>query len=282
VPLFFWVLDLWPESLAASGMMTSRHAARIAEAAARFAYRVSDVVLAPSKGYFSSIEKVAAKPVDIRYFPQWAGEPNAPAEPPDVGTLPAGFRAMFTGNIGDSQDFDTILAAAELTAAQADIHWIIVGDGRRLPWVRQEISRRNLGKTVHTPGRFPSQAMPPLMREADILFATLRDDPTFAVTIPAKIQSYLAAGKPLVTAINGEVTDLVREAQAGIAVAAGNPAALAAAVRAMYAMTAEERARLGGNALSFFNRSFARDRLIDQLVAWFQEEVAKRNRAMQG
>ena len=100
---------------------------------------------------------------------------------------------MFAGNIGAAQDFETIISAAERLKSLPDIHWLIIGDGRVLPWVTTEITRRGLQHTVHLLGRHPVEAMPGFFARADAMLVTLKRDPIFAMTIPTKLQSYLSS-----------------------------------------------------------------------------------------
>ena len=111
--------------------------------------------------------------------------------------LPSGFRILFAGNIGVSQSFDTILDAAELTRHEPTIQWIVLGDGRERSRIEQEIHRRHLGATVHLPGPRPIETMPLYYAAADALLVSLKREPIFALTIPSKVQSYLACGKPI-------------------------------------------------------------------------------------
>ncbi len=271
-PLFFWALDLWPESLSASGMIKSEFANSVARLMARIVYAHSDVILAPSRSYFDSIRNTAQQDRDIRYFPQWAGEASAEQQKTGVAAslMPRGFKVMFTGNIGASQDFETILAAAELLKDCGDISWVIVGDGHRLAWLRAEVERRGLSQTFHCLGRFSSASMPEFFVEADVLLATLKDEPVFALTVPAKIQSYLAAGRPIITAINGEVVRIMSEAKAGVAVPAGDAIALSVAVRQLADTPLSEREAMGERGRAYFHDSYDRDKLFDQLVGWFK------------
>ena len=274
--LVFWVLDLWPLSLTASGLMTSKWLNRLVTYMTRFFYRRCDLVLVPSRGYFKDIRSVAASskpPID--YLPQWAGEAGSgDGELASLPSLPDGFNVMFAGNIGAAQDFETVLAAAERLRNRPDIHWIIVGDGHMLDWLRSQIEERGLGTLVHCLGRYPSNHMSAFFAKADALLATLRSHPIFAVTVPAKIQSYLEAGKPLITAIDGEVFRLVTQHRVGIAVPASDDFALADAVAHLADLSQTERLVLGRNARSLYEQEYRRDVALDRLE-YFLCEVVK-------
>lgn len=278
-PMFLWVLDLWPESLSASGMMNSPLANKVASSLARRVYAGSDVILATSQGFESSICRVAGEQREVRWFPQWEDlrKDTAPIDDTALPVLPKGFKVVFTGNVGASQDFETVVGAASLLKDRKDIQFVIVGDGHKLDWVRDQAARRGLSETFHCLGRFPSTTMPAFYRQADALLISLRDEPAFAVTVPAKLQSYLAAGKPIVSCVSGEVKKIVSDSGAGIGVDAGSPEALASAIAELAAKTPAERAEMGRCGRAYMEENYNMDTLFDQLIAWFREE--KRARA---
>ncbi|MDP2732317.1 MAG: glycosyltransferase, partial [Hoeflea sp.] len=151
------------------------------------------------------------------------------------------------------------------------------GDGHKLDWVRQETARRGLGETFHCLGRFPSTLMSAFYRQADALLISLRDEPAFAVTVPAKLQSYLAAGKPIISSVSGDVKRIVTESGAGIGVDAGAPGVLASAIKQLADTSLDARVEMGRRGRAYMEKYYNMDTLFDQLVEWFRQE--KRNRA---
>jgi glycosyltransferase involved in cell wall biosynthesis len=274
-PVLFWAQDLWPETLSATGAVRAPWVLSIVDRLVRFIYRHCDLVLVQSRAFAPHVQAQGVPAEKIRYYPNSAEalyraaavEPQAP----ERGLLPPGFRVMFAGNIGAAQDFETILAAAERLRAERGIHWVIVGDGRRLPWVEAEIGRRDLGATVHLLGRHPVESMPRFFALADALLVTLRNEPIFSLTIPTKIQSYLACGRPIVAALDGEGARVVRESGAGLAVRAGTAGALADAVLRLHRMPAAEREAMGRRGRDYFEAHFERSMLLSRLEQWMLE-----------
>ena len=274
-PILFWVQDLWPESLSATGATESKWILHRVESLVRWIYRHCDKILVQSEAFRGPIEQLGVKREDIAYFPNSAeafyrpfpleGEASEPAK------LPSGFRIMFGGNIGKAQGFETIVDAAELLKDQTDIHWIIVGDGRMFSWVRHEVQKRGLGRTVHLLGRFPAEEMPRYFALADALLVTLRNQPIFSLTIPAKVQSYLACGKPIIAALDGEGARVVQEAGAGLTAKSEDSRALADRVLEMYQTPAEARMMMGRNGRVYFEAHFERGLLLDRLDRWMTE-----------
>jgi len=277
-PVFLWVLDLWPESLSASGMMNSPLANKVAGCLARMVYAGSDVIMGTSKGFKQAICRVAGREREVKWFPQWEnlGKAGLYADRQGIPDLPSGFKVMFAGNVGSSQDFETIVGAAIRLKDRTDIQFVIIGEGHKLAWVRQEVEKQGLTQTFHCLGRFPSATMPAFYEQADALLVTLRDEPAFALTVPAKLQSYLAAGKPIVSAVSGDVKQIVTESGAGIGVDAGRSDDLAAAIRQLADRSAEERAEMGRRGRAYMETTYNKDVLFDELVGWFREEKSKR------
>ena len=277
VPLQLNILDLWPETLVATGAVRSRLVLGMVEKLTSLIYRHCDQILVQSKGYIEPLIEKGVAASRIEYFPTSAEDlfknPGKGSAAQTLPVLPSGFRVVFAGNVGDAQDFETILSAAELTRSKPDIHWIVVGDGRRLDWVRTEIEKREL-RQVHLLGRFPLEDMPFFFHEADVLLVTLRKDPVFAMTIPGKVQSYLASGKAIVAAIDGEAARIISEAGAGAAVPAGDPERLARAVLELHKLTESERSQMGARGKEYFEQHFDREKLLKKLVGWMEKLVA--------
>jgi hypothetical protein len=186
-PILFWMQDLWPESLSATGAARAGWILKAVEGLVRFIYRGCDLILVQSRAFVEPIKAFGIPEERIAYFPNSAEEVYRPvAVSPDAlerARLPAGFRVMFAGNIGAAQDFETILAAAERLKSHPEIHWVVLGEGRLLPWVESELKRCGLGASVHLLGRYPVESMPRFFALAEVMLVTLRKDPIFASKI---------------------------------------------------------------------------------------------------
>lgn len=276
-PVFFWIQDLWPESLSATGMVRSPFILRAVEKLVRFIYHRCDRLLVQSRAFVGSVTRLGIDADRIAYLPNSAEELYQPTFVPEGAAererLPKGFRVVFAGNIGAAQDFPTILAAAELLKEHTDIHWVVLGDGRMRPWVAKEIQRRNLGENVHLLGKYPVASMPRFFALADVMLVTLKRDPIFALTIPSKIQSYLACGRPVVAALDGEGARVVAESGAGTAVPAEDLSALANAVLEMYRMPPDRRQGMGASGRRYYLENFERNLLLDRLDRQMKELI---------
>ena len=269
-PLLFWVQDLWPESLSATGAVRSRALLALVDRLIKWIYRGCDRVLVQSEAFVASVHAHGVPLERIRYLPNSAEDFYRKLKPEAEGELPRGFRVMYAGNIGAAQDFATLLAAAERLRGEPHIQWIVLGDGRMREWVAGEVKRRGLDN-VHLLGPRPAESMPRYFAHADVLLATLRREPIFAYTIPSKIQSYLACGRPVIAAMEGEGGRIIRSAGAGWAVAPEDPGALAEAVRAASRLERSELDAMGNRGEAWFREHFERGKLLSRLEGFLQE-----------
>jgi len=279
-PVVFWALDLWPESLSAMGVIRSKWLLGLVGHMVSFIYNRCTLVLGQSRGFLECIARYCADKSKIRYFPSWAEDVfmDGNARPAtEVPYWTNGFTVMFAGNIGEAQDMPAVLDAADLLKHKADIRWIIIGDGSKFNWLRSEVLRRGLGEQVLLPGRFSMERMPSFYTHADALLVSLKRDPTYGITIPGKLQSYMMAGIPLLGMLDGESATIIRDAQAGIACDAGDSAGLARAIMVMAATPRTERLQLGLNGRKYALAEFGRTQLMDRLEALLEEAVTKRN-----
>jgi glycosyltransferase involved in cell wall biosynthesis len=276
----FWVLDLWPETLEAVGVVRSPKILKMVGRLVSFIYDRCDLVLAQSQSFVPAIRKYCHPHTPVEYFPSWSDSTFDFSSVKPAREVPAGglfFNVMFAGNIGDAQDFPAILDAAEQLKDQRNIRWLILGDGRAADYVRSEVARRGLADCFLMLGRYPVERMPSFYVHADALLVSLRDTPIFAMTIPGKLQSYLASGIPILAMLNGEGAEIVSGSRSGLSCPAGDGKALAEAVLELAAMSTEERSKMGERGLALSRKDFDRNILIAKLLAWF-DELATNNK----
>lgn len=157
--------------------------------------------------------------------------------------MPEGFKVMFAGNLGEAQNLENVMAAAKLTRGHKNIHWVMVGDGRKKPWVDDFVTQNGLEDTVHLLGRFPIEMMSSFFEKADVMLVSLKNTLVFNMTLPAKVQAYMANGKPLLGMMNGEGGYIINQAQCGWCIDADDPEAMAKKVIEIAGMNPEELAQ---------------------------------------
>ncbi len=258
--VLFYTMDLWPACLAAGGMGENspiyKHFGRVSGKL----YRKADRILITS-GMFRAYlkEKFGIADEKIGYLPQYAADRFATLPPqPQKDTVDL----MFAGNVGAAQSLPTILEAAHETRDIGNLRWHIVGDGSELESLKK-MAENNGDSQIIFHGRKPPEEMPAYYALADAMLVTLTADPFIGMTLPAKVQSYMAAGKPVLAAANGEIPQVLAQADCGICVPAGDGKALSHAVRQFLADP--NRARLGQNARTYYETHFARESFFHTL-----------------
>jgi colanic acid biosynthesis glycosyl transferase WcaI len=275
-PIYFWVLDLWPESLSATGAVRSKTILGLVGKMTANIYAQCQRILVQSNGFFPFIERLKVPHKKIVYFPSWAEAifvptPKKPVD--EFKNLPQGFRILFAGNIGEAQDFPTILSAAEIVKKENPaVQWVVAGDGRKMSWLKAEVDRRKLNENFHFVGTHPLEKMPSLFADADALIVSLKDDPILNVTIPGKIQSYMACGRPIIASLNGTGASVIREANAGFVSKAESPSDLANSVVEMSQMSQSGLESMGQAGRQYYLSNFERSHIVTKLERILGEE----------
>ena len=269
--MFFWVQDLWPEALTATGAIKSPKILSVVRCLVKKIYHGCDYVLVQSKSFVESVITVGAEKEKVRYFPNWAESLYHPvcleADAPERKKVPIdGFVVMFAGNLGIAQSLETIIGAARKLKSE-NIYWVFLGDGRRRAWLQSKVTELCLDK-VCLLGSHPIETMPGYFSLADAMLVTLSDDPIMATTIPGKVQSYMACGKPIIAALNGAGAEVIEESLSGYCVKPGDVDGLASAVLDMSHLGKEKRRKMGESGRKYYQKNFDRDKLVRQLEAW--------------
>jgi glycosyltransferase involved in cell wall biosynthesis len=267
-PIYFWVQDLWPETLTAAGGIKNKYILSLFDTITRYIYRHSRKLLLQSQGFKSYILYQKVPEDKLIYYPNSTENFYKVVEKKQdyLSRLPDGFKIMFAGNIGQGQSFDTLLSAASILKSEnLDIKWIILGDGRMKNWVNKRVIDLQLEDRFMVLGAFPSEEMPFFFACADAMIVSLKKNPVFAMTIPAKVQSYLACGRPIIGSLDGEGARIIRESEAGFVAPSENPAELAECVKRLFHLGDEERKNMGFNARLYYEREFEREMLLDRL-----------------
>lgn len=278
VPLYTWVLDLWPESLAAAGGINNRHILGFFNHFVKSEYKWSDKILTSSKSFDLNILKYGNYKDKIVYYPQWSDSNGSNMDCTNLADIlnekgideemvfdERNFKVMFAGAVGEAHGMECNLQAALLTKERKDIKWVIVGDGRRMSWVQQFVKEHGLEETVLTLGRYPSETMPLFFKKADVMLVSLTDSPLFNLYAPAKISSYMAAGRPIIASLNGEGAEVVKDAECGWHVAPGDAQSLAKLVVRLSETAKETLAQKGASGRAFYEENFMKEKCLRNL-----------------
>jgi colanic acid biosynthesis glycosyl transferase WcaI len=278
VPLVYWVQDIWPESATVSYSVKNPLIVRSLTWFCGWVYRQADVVLVQSQAFPPMITRFGVDLDRVRVFPNTAAKlyrPISPADAPEEGELikGTGFRIMFAGNIGNSQDFDTIVDAAQQLHGDYNIDWVIIGGGRDLERLKKKVRDTGMEAIFQFPGRFPEERMPFFFSHADAMLVTLAKSEIFSLTVPYKVQTYMACGKPIVASLDGEGARIIIEAKAGKVAPSGTPELLARRIAELVEASEDERAEYGNNALSYFSTHYDAEKSNQRLIEHLQEAI---------
>lgn len=277
IPLVLWVLDLWPESVVASSNVKNEWIINFINRIVKKIYNKSDLILISSKFFKKSVlEKCEDKNKNIEYFPNWAEDlfvKENKGGTKSIIELPKGFNVMFAGNVGEAQDFESIVKAAELTLKDK-INWIIVGDGRKFTWLENEIKSRNI-YNLHLYGRHPLEKMPEFFEKADVMLVTLKDEPIFSLTVPAKVQSYMASKKVIIGMLNGEGNHLINESGVGYAVNSGDVLELVRVVKHVKSFSNDQILKIEEKSFEYYQTFFSKKKLMNKLEKLMLNLISK-------
>ena len=262
-----YCLDQWPESLLAGGIRKDSIVYQIFLRVSQNIYRRADDLLVSSRGfvnYFRQVLKLEDK--RIRYMPQYAEDLFDTLPEPAQKKDSVDF--MFAGNVGALQSVDTIVEAARLVQNEKKIHIHIVGGGIALEACKKQAEGlENI--TFH--GRHDIGEMPAFYAMADAMLITMKDDPVLSATLPGKVQTYMAAGKPVVGAIGGETARVVNEDAACGMCCAPEDAKGLADIMLRIAEDDALRVQFGENARRYYQEFFRKEQFFALLETVLQE-----------
>ena len=256
IPVVYDIQDMWPDTLRATGMVSSPRALGIVSNVCDWVYRHVDHIVVLSPGFKRLLieRHVPEEKIDIIY--NWCDEQSLTSP---TGTLPDGFPAkdafsiLFAGNMGKAQALDAVLEAASIVAQQSPkIRFVFVGGGVEVERLKKSAAEKSLTNVTFLPP-VPMSEVGCLLRGADALLVHLRKDPLFEITIPSKTQAYMAVGKPILMAVDGDAATLVKEAGCGIVAESENAAAIALAAQTLYQYSDEERRQMATKSQKFYN-----------------------------
>jgi len=271
IPCTIYVQDLWPENVEVVTGIRNKTVIGAIDKMVNSIYRRCDLILATSPSFVKRIEeRKSAVDKDgnskVKYWPQYAEEFYKPAEKKLLPDMPedTSFKIVFTGNIGYAQGLDILPKTAVLLKEnQSDCSFVIVGDGRYRAEFEKEIADRNVKEMFRLLGRKKPEEIPAYLALCNVAFISFADNPLFEMTIPAKLQSYMACGMPIIAAASGETKRIIEESECGFCCEIGDAESLAKLIIAVKGMCTD--AALGGKAISYCEKHFNKDKLLDEL-----------------
>lgn len=265
VPVYIWVLDIWPEAIVSSGGIKNKKIYNGVKKIVSFVYRNCDKILISSRRFKEMIVEKGDFDSKIVYFPNWSEDILSMDQNFEIPTLPEGFRIMIAGNLGKVQNLDAV-GEAMVALRDTEVKWLIVGDGSKKAWLDGFIEKNGLQDVAITYGKYPFKAMPPFYKQADALLVTLESGyRQLEAVVPARLQSYMSAGVPILAMIGRGTRELIEEADCGYAVPAGDYKALAQTIRDKVLSEKENFRKKGANGREYYLENFTLEKCITDL-----------------
>ena len=266
-PVAFNVQDLWPENVESVLGIHFKPLIKTIDYIVDKIYTNSDYILCSSNGF---VENIKARGIDadkIYFWPQFCNAPKFDEMSKPKEYSDEFFNVVFSGNLGYAQGLDLLIDTATRLKNEK-IRWYLVGDGRAREHLEERVAENGLEKNVIFVGKVTEDKSNEYVRFADCAYLSFKDDKLFDMTIPAKLQSYLACGTPIIAAASGESAGIIESARCGTAVER-NPEKVSAAVKAMADASEAEHADMRANAQRYFDENFAKEKVVDKF-----EEIA--------
>lgn len=264
VPLYLYEMDLWPENLIAITGIKSKLIIEPIDRMVKRIYAACNKILVPSKGFFDSIKEHGVEENRIMYWPQYAEEFYKPVECEKEWS---DLRLMFTGNVGEAQGLSVLADAAKILKEKGafDVKFVIVGDGRGMPSFVDSIKENDVPDFFEFVGRISPRDIPGILGTADAALLCLAKSEVYDRYLPAKLQTYMACGKPIIVSANGEAQRVVTDAECGLVGDAGDGEMLAQNILHFMAVPASEKDAMSENALKYNQQYFDKNQLFDEL-----------------
>ena len=250
-----WELDLWPDTLKGIGLIKSDTLFKLIEKIIMITYSFYDLIMVGSKSFEKIIRKRFNK--KIIYFPNWADNDieNPKKSPVDLSLPKNSFRIMYTGNIGTVQNFDKLTKTIN-NLKNENIHWIFIGAGRYVSDLKKIVKQNALIDNVTFISNVNIQQIPGYSNYADCMYLSLKDSDIFKKTVPAKLQTYMALGKPILAVLSGEGASVIKQANCGYVNENNNFSEFSQIVLKMSKLSEEDLNKMGNNSLNYYNRNF--------------------------
>ena len=271
---YIWVHDLWPESVKYAGGIRNNFLLKIIEGMTMLIYRLHHKILTQSPDFIPHLISKGVKKEKLIYYPYYAESFYKKIKPNNEikNFFPSGLNILFAGNIGVAQSFDTIVSTVEILDKKIrNFSIIVLGNGRDKKRIFNIISKKSLEHRFKFLGSYPASEMPKFFSCADALLVSLKKSEIFEITIPGKLQSYLACGKPIIGSIDGITAKIINENKCGYSAPAENANLLAKSILKFNSLNKKERLKMGINSLECYNREFERDKLLNKLIHIFRE-----------
>jgi colanic acid biosynthesis glycosyl transferase WcaI len=275
-PFVYDVQDLWPDTLRATGMISNERALKMVAIACNWIYRCASHIVVLSPGFRQSLIERGVPDAKLSVIYNWCDEsalkvPRQSAV--DLSFMEGKFNVVFAGNMGKAQALSSVIEAAKIVSVQdARVQFIFVGSGLEMTALKELSATLEPDNVCFIP-QMPMAEVGAILAHADALLVHLRNDPLFSITIPSKTQAYMAVGKPILMAVDGDAADLVIQAKAGVVMVPEDPESIAKNVMHIANLPDTERLQMGKNASEFYQKELSLDAGCEKFLDIFEDLI---------
>lgn len=273
IPSFIYIQDLWPENLQIVGNVNNKYIIKKVNKMVNYIYENASKILVTSPSFKSTIVERGINEDKVEVWYQYAEEFYRPIKK-KIRSQNESLKIIFTGNIGEAQGLEILpLVAKDLKTKgfENKIKFIIVGNGRSKNPLIQSVFKNSVDLMFDFVDAVPASSVPKLLSEADIAFVSFQNNELFKRTIPAKLQTYLACGMPILAVASGETKRIVEEAQSGLVSPPGNVTATTNNIIDFYKQDVSKLKEMSLKSIEFSNRNFNKKDLMDKMDIHFME-----------
>ena len=276
IPCYLYVTDLWPENVEIVAGITNKRILNSIGHMVDYIYKRCDKIFTSSESFIQAIINRGTESNKLEFWPQYAEDYYLPinGSSVNISEIPKDniINIIFTGNIGFAQGLDILPETVKILKEEnINVRFNIVGDGRFKDTLKSLIEKNMISDYFNFIDKQPSTRIPELLAVCDVAFLSLSDNPLFEMTIPAKLQSYMACGIPIIASASGETAKIITEANCGLCSKTGNAKELADNIVKLSNKTKEEMKQLGANARAYYEIYFNKNKLLDKMDKYFTD-----------
>lgn len=260
-----WTQDVWPDTVFAYGLPEKGSLAIVLKSFVRFVYKFADDIIVSSPGFTDRLQPYLGKDKKARFVPQWVPDEFFLGTDNKVALDGAGARFIFTGNVGSMQNLENVIRAfGRIDPACATLY--ILGDGTLRSALEQFVAEQKI-TNVHFLGSVNPSAVLSYIKACDFSVLSLKSDRIISLTIPAKFQTYLAAGRPIFVVAKGEVRSIVEREDIGLGVDPDDVAVIASGIQEAARSRAAERKKWADKMSDLLERDYSKQNAVGKIIA---------------
>lgn len=274
IPCYLYVTDLWPENVEIVAGITNKKILTAIGVMVDYIYKRCDRIFTSSESFIQAIVDRGTEREKLEFWPQYAEDYYKPVEKgnANIPEIPNDdiFNIIFAGNIGFAQGLDVLPEAAKiLKETNIKVRFNIVGDGRFKETLKSNVEEIQVANYFNFIDKQPATRIPEFMAVSDATLISLSKSKVFSITLPAKTQSCLACGVPVIVSADGEIQDVINKADAGVCSDAGDAKGLAENIQKLVSMPVQKHKDMAQNAVNYYQKNFDKETLLNRMDQWF-------------